>query len=94
MTKIINFDSSRKPAASAQETTCRCDHKYVTVYAAARRVNCAICGAQLDPFDVLLEWTKGYVPAVPSRNEERSLALEIVRRRNKAKEKENSSTRE
>jgi hypothetical protein len=84
--KIICLDWARKQVEKGK--ACRCEHKYVTVYAVSRTVKCTICGTELDPFDVLLDLTWGYVPLVPERDEERAMALEIVKRKNRLKKKE------
>ncbi|MDA8163959.1 MAG: hypothetical protein M0017_02845 [Desulfobacteraceae bacterium] len=89
MAKIMRIEEGRKQRESDHEPG-YCPHKYVTVYAATRLVSCATCGACLDPFDVLLDLTKGSLPGVPERDEERAMALEIVKRRNKTKKKEDS----
>jgi hypothetical protein len=83
--KIICIEKARKQAE--KEKAGRCEHKYVTVYAVSRNVRCVTCGADLDPFDVLLDMTMAYVPT-QERDEERAMALEIVRRKNKVKKKE------
>lgn len=89
MAKIVRIGEGRRQPAAGHEAG-PCPHKYVTVYAATRLVSCATCGACLDPFEVLLDLTKGYLHGVPERDEERAMALEIVRRRNKTKKDEDT----
>jgi len=40
-----------------------CVHRDVVVYRDSRRVCCAICGAELDPFDVLVTVVEAQPPA-------------------------------
>ncbi|MDH5297476.1 MAG: hypothetical protein OEV91_00470 [Desulfobulbaceae bacterium] len=87
MAKIVKLANakehlSRRKAGPAAE----CDHKYVTVYRATRTVYCATCNLSLDPFDVLVDIVKGYVPAAPPgprHDDERRLANEEERRKKK-----------
>ncbi|WP_274517594.1 hypothetical protein [Desulfocurvibacter africanus] len=39
-----------------------CEHKEVIVYASERSVRCALCGASLDPFEVLVDLMQRYGP--------------------------------
>jgi hypothetical protein len=84
LNKIICLDRARKQAEK-EKSTC-CEHKFVTVYATSRIVKCLTCSTVLDPFDVLLDLAWGYVPGVPERDEERAMALEIIKRKNKKNE--------
>lgn len=63
MAKIIRFDHSRRQHEVAEPVT-SCDHKNVVAFTVSRTVQCAICGARLDPFDVMLELLKGYMPPI------------------------------
>lgn len=86
---IIKFDPTRKkPKSVNSETTRDCDHKQVIAYTFYRKVYCTVCGAQLDPFDVLVDMLKGYVPPDTNDLEEKQLNKE-VERRNSEKQKIN-----
>ncbi|MEJ2031916.1 MAG: hypothetical protein P8Y63_02510 [Deltaproteobacteria bacterium] len=87
MAKIVRIEEGKKRSTIYGEPG-KCPHKYVTVYASTRLVSCATCGICLDPFDVLLDLTKGFLAGIPERDEERAMALEILKRRNKTKKKE------
>ena len=64
MADIIKLDKSRRRiAAKKEKKNFTCDHKNVTVYAEYRTVRCSFCGVSLDPFDVLLDMVRGYIPA-------------------------------
>jgi len=64
MEKIASMDEARRRRAErlrkAQENAC--GHKEVIVYANERSVRCMICGAPLDPFDVLVDMVQRYGP--------------------------------
>jgi hypothetical protein len=51
----------------------------VTAYTIHRTVRCAICGAELDPFDVLVDMMKSQVPGTEDAEEKR-LREEIRKR--------------
>ena len=80
MAKIIRFDPRRR---QCDETTPAnsCDHKNVVAFTASRTVQCVTCGAKLDPFDVMLELLKGYIPPIDNNRELRLLTRELERRR-------------
>lgn len=80
MVKIIRLDSRRRQHDKAASATC-CDHKNVVASTASRTVQCAICGAGLDPFDVMLELLKGYMPPIDNNRELRLFTRELERRR-------------
>lgn len=79
MAKIIRFDlSRRRPQENVAATSC--DHKNVVAYTVSRKVQCAICGAELDPYDVMLELLKGYIPPSDNNRELRLFTRELERR--------------
>jgi hypothetical protein len=89
LAKIIKLDPTRKkPKRVSLVRSTGCDHKQVIAYTVFRTVRCSTCGTLLDPFDVLVDMFKGYVP--PDRNdlEEKQLNKE-VERRNREKLKKN-----
>ena len=65
-----------------------CDHKHVIAYTVFRTVHCASCGVILDPFDVLVDMLKGYVPPDAENSEEKLLDKEIKKRRNEKLKKD------
>ena len=82
MAKIIKLDASRKkPQRIAQPESKGCEHKHVIAYTVFRTVHCSSCGAMLDPFDVLVDMLKGYVPPDGHNQEEKRLEKELKRRR-------------
>ena len=82
MAKIIRLDTSRKKASEkADQTPAGCEHKNVVVYERYRTVRCALCRTLLDPFDVLLDMVKGYIPPERENEEEARLARESAKRR-------------
>lgn len=80
MAKIIRFDPRRRQR-SEDEPAAFCDHKNVVAFTASRTVRCAICGTSLDPFDVMLELLKGYIPPIDNNRELRLFTREMERRR-------------
>ena len=75
MADIIRMDKSRRRIEERRRIEKRgrredyaCEHKNVTVYAEYRSVRCSFCGASLDPFDVLLDMVRGYIPAESPRD--------------------------
>jgi hypothetical protein len=80
MAKIIRFDPSRRKSDIVEPAT-SCDHKNVVAFTASRTVQCAVCGASLDPFDVMLELLKGYVPPIDNNRELKLFTREMERRR-------------
>jgi hypothetical protein len=79
LAKIIRFDvTGRKPRPGRKKPECA--HKQVIVYTVYRTVRCAFCGAELDPFDVLVDVFKAYVPPDNGDREEKRLLREIARR--------------
>ena len=86
---IIKFDPTRrKPKSVSPEKSRGCDHKQVIAYTFYRTVYCTFCGAQLNPFDVLVDILKGYIPPDKNDLEEKKLNKE-VERRNREKLKKN-----
>ncbi len=84
MAEIIRLAEAReKQERTGRQAVPGCAHRYVIVYRDTRTVCCATCGFPLDPFDVLVDMVKGYVPAMPepTENEARRLAREEQRRR-------------
>lgn len=64
MAKIASMDEARRKR-DARLRNCKaktCEHKEVVVYAHERSVRCAVCGARLDPFDVLVDLVQRYGP--------------------------------
>ena len=89
MAKIIKLDPTRKkPKRVSPERSPGCDHKQVIAYTVFRTVRCSTCGTLLDPFDVLVDMLKGYVPPDKNDLEEKQLNKE-VERRNREKLKKN-----
>ncbi len=89
MAKIIKLDPTRKkPERVSLERSRGCDHKQVIAYTVFRTVRCSTCGTLLDPFDVLVDMLKGYVPPDKNDLEEKQLNKE-VERRNREKLKKN-----
>ena len=81
MGKILQFDASQKiPQTTDRGTRYDCDHKEVIAYTLYRTVRCNICGTELDPFDVLVDMLKGYVPQGENDLEEKRLLKEVERR--------------
>jgi len=94
LAKIIKFDSSRKrPEALRKEKIPDCDHKQVIAYTFYRVVRCAVCGAELDAFDVLVDMLKSYIPPAAQDREEKRLAGELEKRSRK-KSPKNKPSRE
>ena len=89
MAKIIRLDTSRKrPKEKEAGGRDGCEHKNVVVYQMFRTVRCAYCGTLLDPFDVLLDMVKGYVPAEKDDREESRFVHEDAKRKKEQDEKE------
>jgi len=82
MAKIIRFDPSWRQHEETEPTT-SCDHKNVVAFTDMRTVHCATCGADLDPFDVMLELLKGYMPPIDNNRELKLFTREMERRRQK-----------
>jgi len=81
MAKIIRLDSSRKPFSSKSSgQKAYCEHKRVIAYTVYKTVQCASCGATLDPFDVLVDMIKGYIPPDKENREQRRFEREVKRR--------------
>ena len=79
LARIIQFDATKKkPKAEGKDTQGKCDHKDVIAYTVFRKVHCAICGVELDPFDVLVDMLKAYVPDIDL--EEKRLQNETEKR--------------
>ena len=90
--KIIKSDSTRKrPTTVSPEKTMGCDHKQVIAYTVYRTVHCSICGAELDPFDVLVDMLKAYVPSDTNDLEEKRLHREMEKRSEKKFKKDKPS---
>ena len=81
MAKIIKLDSSRKPLPDRLSHPGSCRHKSVIAYTVHRTVQCASCGAALDPFDVLVDMLKGYVPPDNGSEEQHRFEREVRKRR-------------
>lgn len=81
MAKIIKLDpTGKKPDRIKQGKEKGCDHKNVIAYTVFRTVRCTACGTLLDPFDVLVDMLKGYVPPDANNLEEKRLRQEISKR--------------
>lgn len=81
MAKIISITQSRKkPKSLSPPPAAACDHKQVIAYTYYRTVNCSICGAPLDPFDVLVDMLKGYVPPDGNDHKDNLLNKELEKR--------------
>ncbi|NOR25634.1 MAG: hypothetical protein GQ542_14850 [Desulforhopalus sp.] len=82
MAKIIKLDLTRKkPKTVSPEQSVGCEHKHVIAYTVHRTVCCVVCGALLDPFDVLVDMLKGYVPPDGDDLNEKRLGKEMERRK-------------
>ena len=68
-----------------------CEHKRVIAYTAFRTVRCALCGAHLDPFDVLVDMLKGYVEPGANNLEEKRLDKEVEKRSRKQRKEDEPS---
>lgn len=66
--KIIDLDAA-KQKRQRQESQQHCPHKDVVVYRDSRRVYCAICGCELDPFDVLVSVVEAQPPAAHEQDD-------------------------
>lgn len=86
MAKIISIDHRRRQYDKVGPASC-CDHKNVVAFTASRTVQCAICGTPLDPFDVMLELLKGYVPPIDTNRELKLFTRELERRRQEKQQK-------
>jgi len=86
MAKIIKFDPSRRQKEEAAPAN-SCDHKNVVACATSRTVQCAICGTELDTFDVLLELIKGYIPPGDQNHKQEKFDRESIRRLEKNRSK-------
>ncbi len=81
MAKIIQFDPQRKkPEPVSSEKKHICEHKHVVASTVFRTVRCSICNTELDPFDVLVEMLKAYVPPDDPEREQKRLLQELARR--------------
>lgn len=69
-----------------------CDHKHVIAYTVFRTVRCTTCGALLDPFGVLVDMLKGYVPPNAEDREEKRMDKEVKKRSKKNGEEETSNS--
>lgn len=93
MAKIIKLDPTRKKLKKVERTGAEnCNHKHVIAYTVFRTVCCTTCGELLDPFDVLVDMLKGYVPRNAEDHEEKRLDKEINKRSKKEKEEETSNS--
>ena len=92
MAKIIKLDPTRKnPAKVSTERSSGCDHKNVIAYTVFRTVRCTTCGILLDPFDVLVDMLKSYVPDNANDLDVKRLDKEIKTRKSKKTEKDQPS---
>ncbi|MDW7773539.1 MAG: hypothetical protein SCH71_11695 [Desulfobulbaceae bacterium] len=82
MAEIIKLDPCRTgPKSGARKPgEKKCRHRLVTAYTVFRTVRCDLCGAELDPFDVLVDMLKAYIPDDPDDSEARRLQMEIEKR--------------
>jgi len=60
--KVIDLTAA-KQKRQRQESLQSCPHKDVVVYRDSRRVYCSRCGAELDPFEVLVRVVEAQPPA-------------------------------
>ncbi|MBC8317474.1 MAG: hypothetical protein H8E41_06175 [Desulfobulbaceae bacterium] len=82
MAKIIQLDLTRKkPKKLHPEQSIGCEHNHVIAYTVHRTVCCAACETLLDPFDVLVDMLKSYVPPCGDDLNEKRLDKEVERRR-------------
>lgn len=79
MAKILRFDPSLRQQGGAVKAI-TCEHKNVIAYTASRTVQCAACGAELDPFDVMIELLKGSKPPGDKNRELKLYTRELARR--------------
>lgn len=66
--KIIDLGAA-KQKRQRQESRQHCAHKDVVVYRDSRRVYCAVCGVELDPFDVLVSVVEAQPPGPYDQDE-------------------------
>jgi len=71
------------PGPVQPEKKTSCPHKHVVAYTVYRTVRCTVCGAELDPFDVLVDMLKAYVPPDNDDREKQRLLKEVERRSGK-----------
>lgn len=91
MAEIIRLDSTRKKTDKAATRHSEiCDHKHVIAYTVFRTVRCVTCGALLDPFDVLVDMLKGYIPPDGENQEEKRIDKEL-KKRSKKEDRGNTS---
>ena len=85
MAEILAFNlTSREKAESIDKKPVQaCTHKQVTAYTVFRTVRCNLCGAELDPFDVLVDMLKAYIPDFADNVEENRLQRESEKRSEK-----------
>ncbi|MEW6221186.1 MAG: hypothetical protein AB1634_16860 [Thermodesulfobacteriota bacterium] len=81
MATIIRLDPSRRRPGRNHEAPAGCRHANVICYTAWRLVCCTDCGAELDPFDVLVQMVKAAPPPAPKKEEALRLVEEVKRRR-------------
>ena len=79
MAKILRFDPSLRQREGAL-TAASCDHKNVVAFTTSRTVQCASCGTELDPFDVMIEILKGSRPPGDKHRELKMYYRELERR--------------
>lgn len=92
MATIIRFDSTRKkPQAHHPEKSKGCSHRQVIAYTVYRTVNCAVCGKELDAFDVLVDMLKAYPPPDAGDSDEKRLQREMEKRSRESSAKDPST---
>jgi len=92
LAKIIQFDSTgKKPKPGSPGKKTGCTHKQAIASTVYRTVRCAFCGTELDPFDVLVDMFKAYVPPDTGDGEEKRLCREIERRSGKKSKEDKPS---
>ena len=79
MAKIISFEHSRKQHEEGVPIS-SCDHKDVVAFTGSRTVHCATCGAELDPYDVMVELLKCYIPPSDNNRELKLFSREVEQR--------------
>ena len=88
MAKIIKLDTSRKKTVPPIKLAGICGHKNVRVSEVKRTVRCVYCGELLDPFEVLVDMVKGYIPGDTGNSEEIRLLREVEKRHDESQKED------
>jgi hypothetical protein len=83
MAKIIKLKPYQKLPTQHSVPQIPCEHKNVIAYRVSRTVRCVFCGAQLDPFDILVDMIQGHIPAGCENKEQQRFEREVGERQEK-----------